>query len=170
MYSDSEEGRQLVARVSYDVVSDVAPEELEIFNEVMVEYYEPEKLVSRTSSDDDPLGFGIEGAVALATPAAIAMVSAFLNQVFAESVKILKDESTEVVKEKIKSFFEPNAEENSDQPEKEPPNPKDKSITFDREQLAEIRKTAVKEARKAGVSKDEAERLANALFVRLALA
>lgn len=170
MWSDTADGRGLVAQLSYDVVGAVAPEEQEIFDELLEEYYQPPITGGRPPESNDPLGFGLEGMVHVATPAVIALVTTFLNHVFTEAMKTLQDESVEAVKQKIKALFAVEKKEKADAPGEVPPEPKAKLIAFEREQLALIRKAAIQEARKRGASAEEAERMANALFVRLTLA
>ena len=174
MWTDTQEGRKLVAELTYEVVGEVAPEEQEIFDELLQEYYQPTKPDARRASEsDDPLGFGLEGVVNLATPAAAALVATFLNHLLDEAVKTFQDESAEVVKMKITALFHRTkdkkpAEVKPTQPEggtRVEPAP----VSFNRDQLTVILKAAKAEARKHGASKDEAEQMANALFVRLAL-
>jgi hypothetical protein len=172
MWTDTQDGRKLVAEITYEVVGEVAPEEQEIFDELLQEYYQPAKPAARRDSDD-PLGFGLEGVVSMATPAAAALVATFLNHLLDEAVKTFQDESVEAVKQKIAALFhrtkdKETAEDKSAAPAagaKVEPAP----VGFDRDQLAAILKAAKDEARKRGASKDEAEQMANALFVRLAL-
>ena len=174
MWTDTQEGRKLIAELTYEVVGEVAPEEQEIFDELLQEYYQPTKPdARRASGSDDPLGFGLEGVVSMATPAAAALVATFLNHMLDEAVKTLQDESAEAVKQKITALFHRTKDQKpaDDKPAEPAGGAKVEAaaVGFDRNQLAVILKAAKDEARKRGASKDEAEQMANALFVRLAL-
>jgi hypothetical protein len=185
MFTDSAEGRKIVAELTFEVVGEIAPEEHEIFNELLHEYYQPAKPTKTgKGGSDDPLGFGLEGVVHLMTPAVAALVTTLLNGLLAEAAKSLQEEGAAAIRNKIKTLLNPGQEKKpagketgQDRPgetkeggQKAHKEERPSGVDFSREQLAAILKNAKSAARKQGASDEEAERIANALFVRLALA
>jgi hypothetical protein len=57
MWTDTPESKQLVIEVSRELVADIAPEELELVDELLDDYYAHPTV---HEAKDDPLGFGSE--------------------------------------------------------------------------------------------------------------
>lgn len=154
MWTDTPEGREFVTHASYDLVAEVAPEELDLFDELIADYYTNPSPVSKgQSSHDDPLAFGIDGILALATPAAAAMITAAISYIVQEVIKAAKDESAEAITAKIRSFFHPERKN-------------DELTTV---QLQHIYDTGHATAVTFGLPAEEAKHLANALVTKFAL-
>ena len=159
MWLETPDGRVYVERISKEIVSDIAPEELDLFDELIDEYYDnPAPPDLSSAKGDDPLGFGVSAALmAAVTPAAAAMVSAVLAYVLKEVVKAVQEESADAIKKQIRSLF--HLEKKGDGPE---------PLTQD--QLEAVKKIARREAKKFGMEPDQARNMANALVGCLALA
>ena len=167
MWSDTAEGKQLVQELSRQVVSETAPEELDLFDEMLQDYFvSPQPPAPSTVAGDDQLGFGIAGLLVAATPAAAAMVGAVLNFLVAEVVKAAKDESSTLIKQKIQALFStqksgPGSSAGKTHPEVPPLTP---------DQLKKVRQLAQQQAQKFGIDAAQAANMANALVGSLATA
>ena len=80
MWTDTPEGRQLIENLSRQVVDETAPEELDMFDELLADYYaNPQPPATQTQADDDPLAFGVAEAFIAVTPVAAAIVSSIAD-------------------------------------------------------------------------------------------
>ena len=155
MWTETTEGREFIKEISLDVVTQVAPEELDLFDELVQEYFEdpsPPDLSATVS--DDPLGFGLAETLVAVTPAATALVSVVLSYLLTEVIKATQEEGAAVLKRKIKKLFNPDSQEAS--PLTQP-------------QLEQIKKLARKQAIQFGLNSKQAEQMAAALIGSLAL-
>src|SRR4051812_7590548 len=140
MWTETTEGREFIQEISKSIVIQVAPEEVELFDDLVMEYFEnPTPPDLSASATDDPLGFGLSETLVAVTPAAVAIVSAVLSHLMTESVKAAQEESAEVIKKKIKALFSPEKkDEGSAQKEgKDLPQ-------LTKEQMEQVRKLAHK--------------------------
>jgi hypothetical protein len=188
MWTETHEGRKLVTELTSEIIGDIAPQELEIFPELIEEYFDPAKNQSPTRVErDNPLGFGMDGMVQMATPLVAAMVTAFLKSLLKDTLKTVQEEGAAVIRAKIKTLLNPAANPVLETKNVESPAgpgatpavvtapgelhmPPTNGQGFAREQLVQVLNAAKAEAQKQGATKEEAERMANALFVRLATA
>ncbi len=159
MWTETTEGRKFIEEVSKQIVTEVAPEELDLFDELIEGYFEdPAPPDLSEAGSDDPLGFGLGGALVAATPAAAAVVSTVLTYVLTEALKTFQEESAEAIKTKIKKLFKPEEEA------------EDEIAELTDEQLKQVRRLAIKQAKTFGMEADQAKRMADALIGALALA
>lgn len=165
MWTDSPEGHKLIQELSKDIVVEIAPEEMDLFDELVAEYFQdptPPDLSARPK--DDPLGFGLGEVLIATTPAVAAMVDVVLNYILNEIVKAAQGESTELIKRKIKDLFNPEKKE-----ENTSKHGQDDVMPLTKEQMEHVKKLARKQAIKFGIGSDKAEKMANALVGSLAL-
>ena len=162
MWTNTAEGRNFITELSKNIVTEVAPEEIPLFDELVQEYFDdPTPPDPSESISDDPLGFGLGETLVAITPAATAMVSAVLSYVLTEAVKAVREESATAIKEKIKAVFtseKPSGEAAQGMP------------ALTRQQLEQVKKLARKQAKAFGVETAIANKLADALVGSLALA
>jgi hypothetical protein len=153
MWINTLEGKQAVTELSKELVAEVAPEELELVDELLDDYY-ANPAVHETK--DNPLGFGSE-VLAAATPViAMTLQTLFtfiLNEVWVSAQK----ESAILIAEKMKSLFNPT------QKQAEP------SLGLTREQLEKAKQLVKKEAIRGGMKPKKAEELALKIVGRIAL-
>jgi hypothetical protein len=158
MWTETTEGRRLIQEIAKNIVVEVAPEEMGMFDDLVAEYFQDPSPPSLSSSgSDDALGFGLETTLIAATPAIAAMSSAVLGFLATEVLKAAQNESAAVIQEKIKALF--NAHNDKQGP---PP--------LTAEQLALVKTLACKQAIEFGTAPGKAEKMANALIGCLALA
>ncbi len=151
MTSYSPEDKDLIKEISFIVVNEVAKDESEMFGEIFEEYYgNPAK---KSGKADDMLGFGVDGILSVSTPVVIGMVSSVTGFLFNEIVKSLREQSTEVIKNKIRKLFNKKTELS-----------KNELPEFSAAQFAEIKKLAKEEAIKFGASEDIAEKMSSSLI------
>ena len=163
MWAETAEGRKFVEEVSKNIVTQVAPEELDMFDELVEEYFQNPTPPDRSATaSDDPLGFGLGETLAAVAPAAAAMVSAVLTYIVTEAIKAGQEETTAIVKQKIKALFNPDKESPGQKTDKEIP-------PLTKEQMEQVKKLARKQAIQFGIKPEQAEKMANALIGSLAL-
>jgi len=161
MWTETTEGQEYIKAISKNMVSEFAPEELELFDELIAEYFADPTPPDLTESDnDDELAFGIGEVMTAVTPAAAAMASAALTFVLTQFTEAVETESAEIIKARIKGILNPNvnAEEEIAQPE-----------ALTQEQLVMIRDLARKQAKKFGMKSRQANKLAEALVGSIVL-
>ncbi len=159
MWIDTPEGQHFIESVAKQIVKETAPEELELFPELVGDYFsDPRPPATAQRESDDALGFGIGETLVAVTPAAAAMVTAVLNYLLNEAVKTALSESAEAIKKKIKALFNPKSQaDNAVEP-------------LSKEQLEMVQKIAFKQATEWGIERDEAKKMATAMVGALALA
>ncbi len=163
MWVESAEGRKFVEEISKTIVAQIAPEELDMFDELMQEYFQNPKPTDRSAgAGDDPLGFGLGETLVAVAPAAAAMVSAVTTYITTEAVKAAQEETTAVVKQKIKALFNPGKADSDQKSKKE-------IAPLTKEQLEQVKRLARKQAVQFGIKPEQAEKMANALIGSLAL-
>lgn len=157
MWTETKDGRDFIYEISKDVVSQVAPEEMDLFDELLQQYFENLQPPPQSPPIDDPLGSGLAEIMVAATPAAAAMASAVLGFIVGEVIKVTKEESASLIRKKIHDLFDPK-----ESSEGSPP--------LTKEQLELVKKLARKQASRFGFTADKAEMMANALIGALTLA
>lgn len=181
MWTDTQEGRQVIDEISKGIVIQVAPEEVDLFDDLVQEYYEnPTSETSSEAGKDDALGFGAQEMVVALTPAVVGMVKVVLDHILSESLDTVKDEGASWAQARIKALFKSASttsakQENTDsagdgteQVEKQAA-PPDQGINLSKESLVKIQQLAKKQARSYGIASKEAEQMANALIGQLVL-
>ena len=185
MLPDTPAARTLIADFSRAVVLETAPEELDLFDELIEDYFSS-PLPARPSPGegpggeaDDPLGFGLSETIAAVTPAAAAMASAVLGYLLTETVKATREESAAALKKKIKALFNPErqpggkpepAKPEANLPLPAGPKPDEDPAPLTVEQLQQVKRLARKQAVQFGLEPDLADKMAIALVGALALA
>lgn len=157
MWTETTEGRKFIEEISQGLVTQVAPEELELFDELMEEYFrDPTPPDLSTTTKDDPLGFGLAETLVAVTPAAASVVSVVLTYLLTEVIRATQEEAATALKNKIKAFFNPEQDESGP--------------TLTEAQLEQVKKLARKQAVQFGLNAKQAEKMSNALVGSLALA
>ncbi len=154
MWTNTPEGNQLVSEISKDVVAQLAPEELEMFDELSHEHFQ---IPEPSNSDDEPLGFGGDMLVAV-TPLVVLVVQAVVKFIGEEVLKATKEESSALIAKKVKAIFNPSDEDKGALP------------TLTKEQLETIKNLVRKEAQRGGMKRKKAENMALMITARLAMA
>ena len=153
MWINTPEGKQVVTDVSRDLVAEFAPEELELVDELLDDYYANPTV---HEAKDNPLGFGSELLAASTPVIAMALQTLFnfiLNEVWVSAQK----ESAVLIAEKMKALFNPTKEK------AEP------SLGLTLEQLEKAKQLIKKEAMRGGMKPKKAEDLALKIVGRIAL-
>jgi hypothetical protein len=153
MFANSAEMQELSKSLSKQLVEQLAPEEMEMFDELY-----QETIASPTQSaagSDDMLGFGVVGGMIAVTPIATTIASAVISFLLKEVIQSAKNESSSLIQEKIKALLNPKKNDGS-QP-------------LSREQLEQVKKLSFKRARELGMKEEKANQLALALVGSLSL-
>jgi hypothetical protein len=153
MWNDTPESKQLVAEVSKEIVADIAPEELELVDELLDDYYANPSVHEGT---DNPLGFGSE-LLAASTPVIAMALHTFFNFVLNEVWVSAQKEGAVLIAQKMKTLLNPTKE-------KEEP-----ALGLTQEQLEQAKKLIKKEAMRGGMKPKKAEDLALKIVGRIVL-
>ncbi len=154
---DGEAMDDLIADISRDVVAEIAPEELPIFDENKEHYLrDPDGAAARQEGRDEALGFGLPDAVPFVAPVVVAVVSEVVKSVARSVLDAVKKEAGVAIAEWVKKLFKRFRHDEDGPP------------SLSREQLLEVRNVAVEKALALRLSRDRAETLADALVGTLA--
>ena len=153
MWNDTPESRALVTEVSKEIVSEIAPEELEMADELLDDYYaDPEVHEGK----DDSLEFGSEF-LAASTPVVAMALHALFGFIVSEVWASAQKEGATMIAQKMKVLLNPA---------KEQPEP---ALGLTQEQLEKAKKLIKKEAQRGGMNPKKAEDLALKIVARIAL-
>jgi len=152
------EVQNIIKEISQNVVEKIAPEEIEMFDEISDAYFNNPKLLEPKyhKEKDDPIGFGVEGIVEMMSPAAISVVTTvvgyIITQVWGATSSVLLDE----YKSKLKSLFKKD-------------NNGKNAVPISKEQLKEIKEKAMQQALASHLSEEQSNNLANALIASIVI-
>ncbi|MGF1506154.1 MAG: hypothetical protein GYB64_18675 [Chloroflexi bacterium] len=149
--------KTLIETLSRDMVRQVAPEELSMFDELMAEYHkDPSPPDLEAQPDDDALGFGLGEVLTAVTPAAGAISGLLVTFAIEVLKQSLADESADHLRDHIKRMLGilPRTPQT--------PRP-------DSESLRGLHHATMQEALRFGLTEDEARRLADAAVARFAI-
>jgi hypothetical protein len=157
------EDREFIQELSRSIIAENASDEVDLFEELAADYFrnpQPPKREER----DDALGFGLETVMAF-TPAVLAMAKVAFDFACSECLKAAKDEASEVIKRKVKTFFRKAKDTSAPTPAvTEAP-----AVTFTRAQLEQLRTIAINEGIAYGLKPHEAEKMSRSLIGSAAL-
>jgi hypothetical protein len=160
-------GDALVAELARSAVAQAAPEELPLFRATSEAYFENPDALRAERSGDDMLGFGVDQALVLLTPVALAVSRDVLNflveQLRAQAHEHGKDAIDRLVARLLHREGKPTTETPAAEADGEPPD-------LTEEQLKEVRSIALAKARQLKLAPDKAELLADSLVGSLATA
>lgn len=134
------------------IVSEIAPDEEDLFDELCDEYLaDPNPPDPEVEIIEDPLSFGVNGVLVVTTPAIIAVVKVAFVFVRDIAMAAFELEGGEYAREKVKDFFEPAI-------------PGKPSLTLTPQQADQARERVLEEAQRFDVSDKNARRIADMLF------
>lgn len=145
-WTETPEGRAFIKEMARGTVSEIAPEEMDLFDEMAEDYFADPAPQPSEGASDDALGFGLEAALVAVTPAATAMASAVIGFLVSEVVDTTTDRAIEMV---LRRIFKKDK--------------KDKTLALSAVQLARIKTLAVQQAVAHGMDAPEAERMASTM-------
>jgi hypothetical protein len=140
-----------VRNISRILVAEIAPEELDNFDELFDEARTASNSPSSRNSSDEALGFGLDALIIIATPAVKTAVMAVMTFIVNEVIDNAKNETATIIKERIKNIFDSNKKSKSPA---SPPN---------KETLRRIQKMAEESAKLHGLSEEQSNKFAMVL-------
>lgn len=153
---------ELVIEISRDLITQLAPEELPLFRATSQAFQQDAKCVLASQDGrEEMLGFGLGDAVALLTPAVLAVVSGVVTFLLAEVAKATNAASASLIQETVRRLFK-----STRSPAQTSTTP---LSTLTTEQLAQVRSIALKQARQMKLSETRAKVLADAIVGKLAI-
>jgi hypothetical protein len=155
------EYNQLVTHLSRDIVTQMAPEELPLYPVISEAYVkDPEKTLRGQISKDEDLGFGVAEAAVLLTPVVLEVMKSVVMFLWAEVAKGVKQESTRLIGDSIKSMFKKYVPADTHQGQVP-------GLTS--EQLAQVRLLALEKARQLSLTEDQALLLSDSIVGSLTI-
>jgi len=153
MWIDTPESKEVVTELSRELVAEIAPEELELVDELIDDYYANPTI---HETKDNPLGFGSE-LLAASTPVIAMAIQALFNFIVNEVWVSAQKEGAVLIAQKIKALLNPTKEK------AEP------ALGLTLEQLEKAKDLVKKEAMRGGMKPKKAEDLALKIVGRIAL-
>ena len=157
MWTETPEGRTFITDITKTIVSQVAPEELDFFDELLQEYFRNPQLVPPAASSDDPLGFGVGEVIAAVTPATAKMIEAVLEALAITVFKVTMEEGFELTIARARKLF-PRMVGKTESP-----------APLTQAQLVHVTNLARQQALMCGIEASVAEKMVTALAGSLAL-
>lgn len=149
----------LVIYLSRDLVGNIAPDELLLFEPLVAAYQRDPDGMQDNGKRDDMLGFGTGEIAVLLTPVVLTIMHSVLPLLIEVVQKTVKEHGSTALAEAIKSLF---THYRSITSSKSLPPP----LTAD--QLRQVRHTAMQKARQRGLEDVQATSLADAIVANLA--
>lgn len=149
----------LVAGLARATVERAAPEELPLFGPTSQAFFEDPSSLERGDRGDRMLGFGVDAALVLVTPAALSVAKEVVGFIVQQVRARLRDEGEGAVQKTLDRIFDRDAPETPDEPK--PPELSD-------EQLERVRALALEKAEQLRLPAAKAELLADSLVGSLA--
>jgi hypothetical protein len=158
---NEDETSLLVVDVARDIVGDVAPDELPIF-EVSSQAFvlDPDK--ARGSDDDQMLGFGTGAEFELLTPVVLSITSGVVTYLLKTALEASKAEAKVVVEQRVRLLFKRFRTDGDAAGAAAPP--------LTHQQLVEVHQVALDIATRMSVPQPQASLLADATVGQLAVA
>lgn len=156
----------LVAELARSTVARVAPEELPLFRATSEAYFENPKALEGREAGDEMLGFGVDAALILVTPVALAVSRDVLNFIVAQVREKAREHGAEAIDRLFDRLLKRKEKPAAAAPTPAPAQPEPPDLT--EEQLEEVRTLALEKARQLKLAPDKAELLADALVGSLA--
>ena len=153
---------RLVADVARDIVSEVAPDELAMF-EVSTEAYLADPRRAAAPETDEMLGFGGGGAFELLTPVVLTIASGVISFLVDSALSAAKTEGRAIVQQRVRQLFKRFSAESTPASGTPP-------AALTPAQLAQARQVALDIALRMHVPPDQAALLADAAVGQLVLA
>jgi hypothetical protein len=151
--SQTDDIRNEVASFSKQLVSCLAPEESEFFEEIENQFYLNRQPDKQVAVEEDPLQFGLHDTARLLTPAAIAATTVVFHYLLEILSEITKKVAIGVLKEKVTAALHGDSSQ----------------LLVKPDQLAEIRSMARDEALRYGVTSSTATAMAEEIVRSLHL-
>ena len=172
-----DEQQALVQALARSTVTEVAPEELPLFDPTSEAYFDASRRGDGKTTDE-MLGFGVDAAAAavLVTPVALEAARSVISYLVGELSSALKDEAGPRIREIVKRVLgggdaakpeQPDTPETPGEPEPTTTDPKPKPVPettpLTPAQLDELHKVALKTAERMGMEKAKASVVADAI-------
>jgi hypothetical protein len=148
-----------VADLARATVERAAPAELPLFGPTSEAFFEDPAALERSGGGDRMLGFGVDAAMVLLTPAALTVAKEVFGFISAQVRARLKDEGEGAVQGTLDRIFGRKTPAAAEEPK--PPELSD-------EQLERIHELALEKAKQLKLAPDKAELLADSLVGSLA--
>lgn len=150
--------RELITALSRQIVDEIAPEEAELFDELIGGYFAdstPPDL--STAAADDPLGFGLGDLMIAVTPAAAAVAAAAIPFIVGVVTQAASDAGAEQVRGWLKRLLRGEADRDQATPK------------FPPEEMKTLRRIMGDTARQYGMDDAQSEAMVNVVLVKFLL-
>jgi len=150
--------QDFLAEIAREVVARAAPHELPLYRSVSTAYFAaPESAATRKAAKDEMLAFGVGEALAMLTPAVLAITKEVLVFLIEQIKKTAKDESAAAIKKVVKRLFKKAVTEEA------------ACAVLTPDQLVRVREVTLAKARLLNLPEAQAMLIADAMIGSLAL-
>ena len=153
MWTYSAVGQELIGEISKELVTQIAPEELDMFDELLQDHFADPTV---PAASDDALGFGGEMIVAM-TPVIAGIMGVVVQFLLDEVIKAVKQESSNLIAQKVRAILNLSTEK------------KDESLKLTKVQLAKAEEIVRTEAIRRGMAIKDASELGLIVAGRMSL-
>jgi hypothetical protein len=157
MWTETPEGRAFITDITKTVVSQVAPEELDLFDELLQEYFRNPQPFPPAAPSDDPLGFGVGEVIVAVTSVTVPVLITVLEFLAAATIKATMEEGAELTVARARKLF-PRMLGKMESP-----------TPLTQTQLIHVTNLARQQALTCGIEESVAEKMATALIGALVL-
>ena len=157
--------RDLVDEFAKQVLAEVAPEELAIFDETAEEYHQDPQGVLSASGRDEAVGFGLD--LAMLTPYVLAVAGSVLGFLLDTVGDAAKTESKPIITDLVHRLFRRGKDDEKGKAEQEKAEP---TPGLSPEQAAQVRDVAMARAHDLKLPESKARLLADAIVGGLTVA
>jgi len=158
MWQQTSAGQAAIAELTKEVVTEVAPEELELFDELLQEYLDqPESPNPLTADANDPLGFGLANVMVAATPAIAAAVSAGITFLLTVVWNAAEESAVAFIKQQLQQRFQRKQKTDI------------ASLDLTKEQLIQLKQVVHSTVLRFGTEQAAAGQISDAVIVALVL-
>jgi diphthamide synthase (EF-2-diphthine--ammonia ligase) len=150
---------ELVSELAREVVADASPAELPLFRATSAAYmHDPQSVLEPRRGREESLGFGVEAAVLLLTPAALQAARKVLEFLAAQVAGAAESEASDQIRRRLHHLVSRDV------------TPRPAGAALSREQLQRVRQIAFDAGIEAQLPEREANMVADSMVGRLALA
>lgn len=150
--------RELITALSRQIIDEIAPEETDLFDELISDYFaDPTPPDLSTAAADDPLGFGLGELMVAVTPAAAAVAAAAIPFIVATMTQAAGDAGAEQVRSWLKRRLRGEGDHSRATPQLPP------------EAMKNLRRIMDDAARQYGMDDAQSEAMVNVVLVKFLL-
>ena len=155
----------LVSDIAYELVQEIAPRELPLFQITSKAYFEkPDKVFEEFIHHGGILNFGLDSVTIFLTPAVLAVTNKVITFLWNKVKEAIQEESEEIINKFVKDMFKSIPYKKKQGKERQD---EKTSLKLSREELVQLHQIMLETAKQLRLPQHETELLVNAMVGRL---